>query len=159
MTTLKMTTATTSTIVTIKTANYSLTFNNDVLASAKDLVTGRFVKRSIAMAEYRAEAVRKCELVMAEQAVKSLASEAVKTTVVAASKILFSASIMTTLTILFVVLFAGLFFAFFAASTGNIYVKTFLMLFIAFVSSGGIYLFIADKLIDVKKQLTKVITA
>lgn len=142
MTTLKMTTAqlkTTATIVTIKTANYTLTFNNDVLVSAKDLVTGRFVKRPIAMAEHEAEL--------------AMVSQAVKTTVVAATKILFSASIMTTLTILFVVLFTGLFFAFFAASTGNIYVKTFLMLFIAFVSSGGIYLFIADKLIDVKKQL------
>lgn len=141
MTTLKMTTA--STVTVTKTANYSLTFNNDVLVSAKCNVTKRFVKRSIALVEYH------YELAMAEQAAK--------TVTIAATKILFSASIMTTLTILFVVLFTGLFFAFFAASTGNIYVKGFLVTFITTVSCGGIGLYLIDQFHTVKKQLKGVI--
>lgn len=143
MATLKMATAT---IVTIKTTNYSLTFNNDVLVSAKCLLTGRFVKRSIALAEY--QAARQVEL--------SAVSEAVKTVTLAASKVLFSASIMTTLTILFIVLLAGLFLTFFAASTGNVYVKGFLMTFIAVVSCGGIGLHLLDQFNTVKKQLKAV---
>lgn len=134
---------TTATIVTIKTANYNLTFNNDVLASAKCLLTGRFVKRSIAMTEYHTEL--------------AMVSEATKLATIAASKILFSASIMTTLTILFVVLFTGLFFAFFASSTGNIYVKGFLVTFITTVSCGGIGLYLIDQFNTVKKQLKGVI--
>lgn len=141
----------TATIKTIKTANYSLTFNNDVLVSAKCNVTKRFVKRSIAMTEYH------YELAMAEQAVKSLTAQAVKTVTIEATKILFSASIMTTLTILFVVAFAGLFFAFFAASSGNIYVKGFLLTVIVCVTCGGLGLYLLGEFNTVKKQLQGVI--
>lgn len=137
-------------ITVIKTANYSLTFNNDVLASAKCLLTGRFVKRSIALAEHQAAQ-------QVEQAVESLTTYVVKTTVVAASKILFSASIMTTLTILFIVAFAGLFLAFFAASSGNVYMRGFLMTFIVTVVCGGIGLYLLDQFNTVKNQLQKVI--
>lgn len=145
-------------ITILQTANYSLTFNNDVLVSAKCNVTKRFVKRSIALVEYQAvQQVEQAELAMAEQAVKSLTTQAVKTSVVAATKILFSASIMTTLTILFVVLFTGLFFAFFAASTGNIYVKGFLVTSIVCVTCGGLGLYLLGEFNTVKKQLTKVI--
>lgn len=130
-------------ITTTKTTNYSLTFNNDVLVSAKDLTTGRFVKRSIAMTEYEAEL--------------SAASEATKLVTVAASKVLFSASFTTSLTILFVAAFSGLLLAFFAASNGNIYAQGFIMTLIASVTCGAIGLVVADQVTETKKKLLGVI--
>lgn len=127
-------------MITIKqTANYLLTFNNNELASAKDLNTGRFVKRSIALAEYEAE--------------MALASQVVKTVTLTAAKILLSESIMSALTILFALSFAGLFVAFFAASSGNIYVKGFLLTVITCVSCGGIGLYLIEQFNTVKKQI------
>lgn len=126
-------------ITTTQTQNYSLTFNNDVLVSAKDLTTGRFVKRSIAMTEYEAEL--------------ALASQAVKLVTVVASKLLFSASFTASLTILFVAAFSGLLLAFFAASNGNIYAQGFIMTLIASVTCGAIGLVVVDQVAETKKKL------
>ena len=126
-------------ITTTQTTNYSLTFNNDVLVSAKELTTGRFVKRSIAMTEYDAEL--------------ALASQAVKLVTVAVSKVLFSASFTAALTILFVAAFSGLLLAFFAASNGNIYAQGFIVTLIASVTCGAIGLVVADQVTETKKKL------
>ncbi len=137
-------------ITTTQTTNYSLTFNNDVLVSAKDLTTGRFVKRSIAMTEYEAEMLQTAQAEL-------LASQAVKLVAVAASKVLFSASFTASLTILFVAAFSSLLLAFFAASNGNIYAQGFIMTLIASVTCGAIGLVVADQVAETKKKLLGVI--